>query len=172
MSLVRFQSRPPYLTAVSLFVIQRFSFAYRIESHQAENMRSPISIVDVDRTDTWTRYKTGMCNTCAANCCTMPVEVKMPDLIQLNLVDAFEAEHEEPKQIAKRLSKAGLIDHFNFKNSTFTLARHSNGDCQYLDGKSRMCKVYDIRPSTCRKHPQVGPKPGFCPYRHKDIKAV
>jgi Fe-S-cluster containining protein len=113
-----------------------------------------------------------MCNTCAANCCTMPVEVKIPDLIQLNLVDAFEAEHEEPKQIAKRLSKAGLIDHFNFKNSIFTLARHSNGDCQYLDGKSRMCKVYDIRPSTCRKHPQVGPKPGFCPYGHMDIKAV
>ena len=135
-------------------------------------MRSPISIVDVDRTDTWTRYKTGMCNTCAANCCTMPVEVKMPDLIQLNLVDAFEAEHEEPKQIAKRLSKAGLIDHFNFKNSIFTLARHSNGDCQYLDGQSRMCKVYDNRPSTCRKHPHGGPKPGFCPYGHIDIKAV
>ena len=133
-------------------------------------MRSPISIVDVDRTDTWTRYKTGMCNTCAANCCTMPVEVKMPDLIQLNLVDAFGAEHQEPKQIAKRLSKAGLIDHFNFKNSIFTLARRSNGDCYYLDDKTRLCKVYDIRPSTCRKHPQVGPKPGFCPYGHKDIK--
>ena len=54
-------------------------------------MRSPISIVDVDRTDTWTRYKTGMCNTCAANCCAMPVEVRMDDLIRLNLVDPFEA---------------------------------------------------------------------------------
>ena len=96
----------------------------------------------------------------------------MPDLIQLNLVDTFEAENEEPKQIAKRLSKAGLIDHFNFKNSIFTLARDSNGDCRYLDGKSRICKVYDMRPNICRKHPQVGPKPGFCPYGHTDIKAV
>ena len=68
-------------------------------------MRSPTSIVDVDRTETWSRYKTGMGNSCPANCCTMPVEVKLPDLIRLGLVDAFEAEHEEPKQIAKRLIK-------------------------------------------------------------------
>jgi Fe-S-cluster containining protein len=127
-------------------------------------MKSPISIVDVDRTDTWTRYKTGMCDTCAANCCTMPLEVKLADLVLLNVVDAFEAENEEPKQIAKRLSKAGLIEHFNFKNSIFTIARKSSGDCQFLDTQSRRCTVYELRPQTCRKHPQVGPKPGFCPY--------
>jgi uncharacterized protein len=73
-------------------------------------MRSPTSIVDIDRIESWTRYKPGMCNSCAANCCTMPVEVKMADLIRLNLVDPFEAEHEEPKQIAKRLaSRASMI---------------------------------------------------------------
>ena len=94
----------------------------------------------------------------------MPVEVKMVDLIRLNLVDPFEAEHEEPKQIAKRLSKEGLIDHFNFKNSIFTLARRSSGDCQFLDAKDRHCTVYVNRPTTCRTHPQIGPKPGFCPY--------
>ena len=127
-------------------------------------MKSPISIVDVDRTDTWTRYKTGMCDTCAANCCTMPLEVKLADLVLLNVVDAFEAENEEPKQIAKRLSKAGLIEHFNFKNSIFTIARKSSGDCHFLDTQSRRCTVYELRPQTCRKHPQVGPKPGFCPY--------
>ena len=127
-------------------------------------MKSPISIVDVDRIESWTRYKPGMCNTCAANCCTMPVEVKMSDLIRLNLVDPFEAAHEEPKQIAKRLSKEGLIDHFNFKNSIFTLARRSSGDCQFLDAKDRHCTVYANRPTTCRTHPQIGPKPGFCPY--------
>ena len=127
-------------------------------------MKSPISIVDVDRTDTWTRYKTGMCDSCAANCCTMPLEVKLADLVLLNLVDAFEAEHEEPKQIAKRLSKAGLIEHFNFKNSIFTIARKSSGDCYFLDSLSRRCTVYELRPQTCRKHPQVGPKPGYCPY--------
>jgi Fe-S-cluster containining protein len=105
-----------------------------------------------------------MCDTCAANCCTMPLEVKLADLVLLNLVDAFEAEHEEPKQIAKRLSKAGLIEHFNFKNSIFTIARKSSGDCYFLDSQSRRCTVYELRPQTCRKHPQVGPKPGYCPY--------
>jgi Fe-S-cluster containining protein len=139
-----------------------FCLTYFIQS--SKNMRSPTSIVDVDRVESWTRYKPGMCNSCAANCCTMPVEVKMADLIRLNLVDPFEAEHEEPKQIAKRLSKQGLIDHFNFKNSIFTLARRSSGDCQFLDAKDRHCTVYANRPNTCRTHPQVGPKPGFCPY--------
>ncbi len=127
-------------------------------------MRSHISIVNVDNCDTWTRYRSGLCNTCAANCCTMPVEVKLPDLVRLELVDPFEAEHEEPKAIAKRLQKAGLIEHFNFKNSIFTLARRANGDCANLDVKTRRCTVYDKRPNTCRLHPQVGPRPGYCPY--------
>jgi Fe-S-cluster containining protein len=127
-------------------------------------MRSHISIVNVDNCDTWTRYRSGLCNTCAANCCTMPVEVKLPDLVRLELVDPFEAEHEEPKVIAKRLLKAGLIEHFNFKNSIFTLARRANGDCANLDAKTRRCTVYDKRPNTCRLHPQVGPRPGYCPY--------
>jgi Fe-S-cluster containining protein len=127
-------------------------------------MRSHISIVNVDNCDTWTRYRSGLCNTCAANCCTMPVEVKLPDLVRLELVDPFEAEHEEPKTIAKRLLKAGLIEHFNFKNSIFTLARRANGDCANLDAKTRRCTVYDKRPNTCRLHPQVGPRPGYCPY--------
>ena len=127
-------------------------------------MRSHISIVNVDNCDTWTRYRNGLCNSCAANCCTMPVEVKLPDLVRLELVDPFEAEHEEPKQIAKRLQKMGVIEHFNFKNSIFTLSRRANGDCQNLDAKTRRCTVYDKRPNTCRLHPQVGPKPGYCPY--------
>ncbi len=127
-------------------------------------MRSHISIVNVDNCDAWTRYRNGLCNTCAANCCTMPVEVKLPDLVRLELVDPFEAEHEEPKQIAKRLQKMGMIEHFNFKNSIFTLSRRANGDCQNLDVKTRRCNVYDKRPNTCRLHPQVGPRPGYCPY--------
>ena len=67
---------------------------------------SPISIVDVDRLDTRTRYRAGLCETCAANCCTMPLEVQI-DLVRLGLVDAFEAEHEEPRHIAKRLQRRG-----------------------------------------------------------------
>jgi Fe-S-cluster containining protein len=130
-------------------------------------MRSPIAVVDVDRCETWTRYKAGLCDTCAANCCTMPVEVKMTDLVRLGMVDPFEVEQEDPKQIAKRLTKAGLIDHFNFKNSIFSLARRASGDCHLLDAKTRRCTVYDKRPNTCRLHPQVGPRPNHCPYGNK-----
>ncbi len=127
-------------------------------------MRSSIHLVDVDRPETWTRYRKGLCDSCAANCCTMPVEVRLGDLVRLGLVDPFEAEHEEPKQIAKRLQKAGLLDHFNFKNEIYTLARRANGDCRFLDAVTRRCTVYEQRPDTCRKHPQVGPRPGHCPY--------
>ena len=127
-------------------------------------MRSPIAVVDVDRCDTWTRYRNGLCEDCAANCCTMPVEVRLADLVRLGLVDPFEAEHEAPKQIAKRLLKAGLIDHFNFRHSLFTLARRANGDCTHLHSQTRRCTAYAQRPDTCRKHPQVGPRPGYCPY--------
>lgn len=128
-------------------------------------MRSPIAIVDVDRTDTWTRYRAGLCETCAANCCTMPLEVQLADLVRLGWVDAFEAEHEELRRIAKRLQKARLIDNFNHKNALFTLARRASGDCQFLDATTRRCTVYEQRPDTCRLHPQKkSPKPGWCAY--------
>jgi Fe-S-cluster containining protein len=85
-------------------------------------------------------------------------------LVRLGLVEPFEAEHEAPKQIAKRLQKMGAIEHFNFKNSIFTLSRCANGDCVNLDAQTRRCTVYEKRPNTCRLHPQVGPRPGYCPY--------
>ncbi len=127
-------------------------------------MKSTVQFVDVDRVETWSRYRKGLCDSCVANCCTMPVEVRMPDLVRLGLVDPFEAEHEQPKQIARRLMKAAQIDHFNHKNNLFTLARRADGDCCFLDAKTRRCQVYELRPDTCRKHPQVGPRPGHCPY--------
>jgi Fe-S-cluster containining protein len=127
-------------------------------------MRSSIHIVDVDRPETWTRWRQGLCDSCMANCCTMPVEVKLADLVRLGLVDPFEAEHEGAKQIAKRLSKAGTIEHFSFKREVYTLSRRADGDCHLLDASTRRCSVYDHRPNTCRKHPQVGPRPGHCPY--------
>ncbi len=120
--------------------------------------------VDIDQTDTWTRYRRGLCEGCAANCCTMPVEVRLTDLVRLGLVDAFEAEHEAPKQIARRLERAGFIDHFSFRYSVFTLARRSSGDCRFLDAESRRCTVYEQRPDTCRRHPQAGPRPGYCAF--------
>jgi Fe-S-cluster containining protein len=134
-------------------------------------VKPSIYLVHVDRPDTWSHYRKGMCDTCVANCCTMPLEVKLPDLVRLQLVDPFEAEHEDPKQIAKRLSKARLIDHFNGKYGLFTLARRANGDCHFLDATTRRCTVYAQRPNTCRLHPKVGPRPGYCAYRIKSTPA-
>jgi Fe-S-cluster containining protein len=122
---------------------------------------------DLDRTGTWLKYRNGLCDNCMATCCTMPVEVKLRDLVRMGVVDAFEAEAEEPKQIAKRLTKARIVEQFNFKHGIFTLARRANGDCRYLDGETRRCTIYEQRPDTCRNHPRIGPRPGFCAYRTK-----
>ena len=88
-------------------------------------MKSSIRIVDVDRLETWTKYKAGLCDSCAANCCTMPLEVQLPDLVRLGLVDAFEVDNIAHKLIAKRLLKARLIDHYNPKHNIFTMARRA-----------------------------------------------
>lgn len=90
----------------------------------------------------------------------------MVDLVGMAIIDAFEAE-EEPKVLAKRLMKSGVIDHFNFKNSLFTLAQRANDDCLYLDAQSRRCTIYERRPQTCRNHPAIGPRPGYCAYRRQ-----
>lgn len=128
-------------------------------------MRSPIAIVDVDRIDTWTRYRAGLCAGCAANCCTMPLEVRLSDLVRLGLIDAFEAAHEEPRLIARRLLKSRVVAHFQHKSGLFTLARRADGDCHYLHPETRRCTVYEQRPETCRLHPQSkSPRPGWCAY--------
>ena len=124
-----------------------------------------IRSVDVDRPETWTRYRAGLCDSCRANCCTMPLEVGLPELVRLGWVDAFEAKNELPSRIAKRLLKERLIDHFNHKQSLFTVARRASGDCINLDATSRRCTVYEIRPDICRLHPQTrSSRAGHCAY--------
>ena len=128
-------------------------------------MAKVFSLIDVNRPDTWTRYRAGLCASCAANCCTMPLEVQLSDLVRLGLVDAFEAEHEKPRLIARRLLKARVVDNFHHKSGLFTLARRANGDCQYLHPDTRLCTVYGQRPETCRLHPQKkSPRLGYCAY--------
>ena len=125
-----------------------------------------IPAADVDRLDTWQKYRKGLCDSCRATCCTLPVEGRLEDLIRLGLVDEFER-GEPLKQIAKRLQREGVVERFHQKSGVFTLSRMSNDDCLFLDARSRRCTVYDRRPATCRNHPQVGPRPGFCAYRPK-----
>lgn len=122
---------------------------------------------DIARLETWHKYRKGLCDSCRGTCCTLPAEARLSDLIRMELLDPFEAE-EPLKQLAKRLIKAGQIDHFNQKSGLFTLARRANGDCINLDVASRRCTIYAQRPDTCRNHPRIGPRPGYCPYTPRE----
>ncbi len=126
--------------------------------------RITLAGADIERLDTWHKYRNGLCRDCAATCCSLPVEVRLDDLIRMGLADEFERQ-EPAKLLARRLQKNGVVQHFNHKQEVFTLAQHSNGDCLYLNPQSRLCTIYEHRPQTCRNHPQVGPRPGFCAYR-------
>lgn len=117
---------------------------------------------DKDRPSTWRAYRDGMCNGCNAACCTMPVEVKLSDLVRLELVSEDEAQSDSPKKIAKRLMKEGLVRSYRQGTEFFMLEQKNNGDCIFL-GENRLCKVYLKRPETCRLFPSIGPRPGYCP---------
>jgi Fe-S-cluster containining protein len=121
---------------------------------------------ELDRIDTWIRYESNMCHSCVSSCCTMPVEVRFNDLLRIGLVEEFER-GEPRKSIAKRLQKEGIVERYNQKAEIFTLVRMANNDCLYLDRKTRLCTIYDKRPDTCRNHPKVGPRPGYCAFKPK-----
>jgi Fe-S-cluster containining protein len=121
---------------------------------------------DIDNIATWAKYNAKLCELCKATCCSLPVEVKAKDLVRMELVDEFELQ-DNSKKIAKRLMKERVVEHFHAKSETFTLARMANGDCLYLDHHSRRCTIYGKRPDTCRNHPQVGPRSGYCAFQNK-----
>ena len=131
-------------------------------------MKQRIPAANVDDLSTWVKYKSGLCQQCQGTCCSLPVEVRFADLVRMGLVDAFEAE-EPAKRLAKRLMKEGVVGHFNNKTEVFTLSRYSNDDCIYLNQKTRLCDIYANRPDTCRNHPKIGPKPGFCAFKPKQL---
>jgi uncharacterized protein len=121
---------------------------------------------NLDNTDTWTKYTKKLCSSCMGSCCSLPVEVKVVDLVRMGLMDEFELE-ENPKFIARRLMKDQIVEHYHSKSETFTLSRMANGDCLYLDSSSRRCTIYEKRPDTCRNHPHIGPRPGYCAFTPK-----
>jgi Fe-S-cluster containining protein len=121
--------------------------------------------MDPQRPTEWVKYKKGLCETCWAGCCTLPVEVSVVDLIRLGLVTEDEASI-SLKKVAKRLMKEGLIQAFQGKSQLFVLEQISGRDCIFL-GKDRRCTVYEKRPEVCRSFPKIGPKPTFCPYKDK-----
>ena len=121
---------------------------------------------DKDKPWTWIRYKNGMCNGCSGDCCTMPVEVTGADLVRLGVAMQDELEA-SPRKLAKRLQKQGLIQSYRDGTELFMMASRPNGDCHFLHPVTRLCTVYEKRPEVCRKFPEIGPKPGFCPKNPK-----
>ncbi len=126
----------------------------------------PAVEADIDNTATWVKYSKKLCDHCNASCCNLPVEVQPSDLVRMELMDEFELQ-EELKHIARRLKKQHLVEHFHSKTQTLTLARMANGDCIFLDSLTRRCSIYSKRPDTCRNHPRIGPKSGYCAFLKK-----
>jgi len=92
----------------------------------------------------------------------MPVEIKGEDLVRLGLVTIDELEV-SARKVAKRLIKEGFLTSYREGTGNFMLSQRPNDDCYFLDAKTRLCTVYEKRPGVCRKFPEIGPKPGYCP---------
>lgn len=45
------------------------------------------------------------------------------------------------------------INHTRLHNGALALREFENGDCTFLDGQSRRCTVYPVRPAQCRTWP-------------------
>lgn len=123
--------------------------------------------IDKDRPSTWRHYDPKNCTQCRASCCQMPVEVRSTDLIRLGLATEDELQN-SVKKVAKRLSKAGVIQSYRSGTDFFMLMQRSNSDCYFLNEKTRFCTVYERRPDTCRGFPgNLGPRVGYCPFNKK-----
>lgn len=114
----------------------------------------------------WTKYEDFLCAKCEATCCYMPVEADVNDLVKLGILSEFHLELDELEQKKDALKHKDII-RYNSKNSMYTLKQQASGACIYLDLKKKNCTVYEDRPKTCRNHPQVGPKPGYCGFLKK-----
>jgi Fe-S-cluster containining protein len=119
-------------------------------------------MTDKDRPSSWVSYSPGLCANCVAACCTMPLEVRLSDLIRLGLVEEGEA---SPKKIARRLSK--IVKSYRAASGLFLLQQKADESCPFL-GEDRLCTVYEKRPDVCRGFPStLGPRVSYCPYRKK-----
>jgi Fe-S-cluster containining protein len=119
-----------------------------------------IAAAEIDRLDTWAKYSAPMCGSCISSCCTLPVEVKIKDLIRIGVVDEFERgdrRRTSPSACRRKASSSAST-----RSRDLHPAAHEQQRCLYLDRKSRLCTIYDKRPDTCRNHPKIGPRPGYC----------
>lgn len=127
-----------------------------------------MNISRLDRLSNWTKYRPRLCDGCWSACCRLPVEASAADLVRLGVLAEDEASG-SLKKAARRLESEGIIRQFRATNGIFTLAQSPTGDCIYL-GKDRLCTVYERRPDVCRRFPDIGPRPGYCPSLRKPTK--
>lgn len=113
----------------------------------------------------WTQFKPSLCLDCEGLCCYMPVELKISDLIRMNILAEFHLELNEREQIKDALKHPSIL-RYTKSTEKFTLRQKPDGSCFFLDTNKR-CTIYLERPDTCRNHPRIGPRPGFCAYMRK-----
>lgn len=117
--------------------------------------------VDKENPSTWKKYSMNSCKTCAATCCTMPIEIRWEDLVNLKLVDEDDLS-QSLSEIIARLKKDKVITAYREESGLFALKQTKDGRCRYLIGNS--CSVYKNRPLVCRRFPvTAGWRHGFCP---------
>ncbi len=93
----------------------------------------------------------------------MPVEVKFHDLVRLGALTPDD-EFSSRRKLLNRLKREGIIQSYREGTANFMLTQRPNGDCVFLDARTRLCTVYDRRPEVCRKFPEsMGIRPGYCP---------
>ena len=95
----------------------------------------------------------------------MPVEAMTLDLIRLNILNSFHLELSEKEQIKDALKHPGIL-RYTPSTKKYTLKQKPDGSCFFLDHNKR-CTQYENRPDTCRNHPNIGPRPGYCAYLKK-----
>lgn len=123
--------------------------------------------VDKDKPQTWIKYKESLCRKCMGTCCTMPVEIKAEDLLRLQIISEDDLNLSRRKLVT-RLRKEGIVQSYRESTQLFMLTQKPNGDCLFLNEKSRLCEVYDLRPNVCRQFPvSMGNRLGFCPMVEK-----
>lgn len=119
--------------------------------------------VDKENPKTWKKYTKNSCKTCAATCCTMPIEVRWEDLVNLKLIN--DEDLSQPiKKIVARLKKENVITAYREELGRFAMKQTADGKCRYLVGNK--CSVYANRPMICRIFPiEAGWRHGFCPQK-------
>ena len=117
----------------------------------------------LDSLSRWKPWREGMCEGCLSYCCHLPVEATVEDMVRLGFAGPDEF-RDSPRKLFRKLSALKIVSAFRQKTGLFMLAQKPDGSCVFL-GADRRCTVYERRPGVCRKFPEGGPRPGFCPER-------